>query len=167
MSKPLIILGSARKDGNTKQFIDRIFEEDEYELIDLLDHKLYSYNYLENYPSDDEFLEILKMFNDHSMVIWATPVYWYAMSSVLKKFFDRFTDITHDHEEVRQELKGCKTNLLSIGSSLELPVGFEVPFRDTAIYFDMVFQSSFYCPTKYLGKKSSIFTKIKQELVSD
>lgn len=76
MGRPLIILGSARKDSNTKQLIDRIFREEDYKLIDLLDHNIYPYNYPETYPDDDEFIAILKMFEDHSKVIWATPVYW-------------------------------------------------------------------------------------------
>ncbi len=167
MSRPLIILGSARKDSNTKELIEKIFNEEDYKLIDLLDHNIYPYNYLETYPNDDEFIAILKMFEDHSKVIWATPVYWYSMSGLLKTFFDRFTDITHDHPDVRSMLKGQHTYLLSIGSSGELPEGFEVPFRDTANYFNMVFRSSHYYSTKDLGKDGSFFINSRKELLED
>lgn len=89
------------------------------------------------------------------------------MSGLLKTFFDRFTDITHDHPEVRNMLKGQHTYLLSVGSAGELPEGFEVPFRDTANYFDMVFRSSYYFPTKDLGKDRSFFIKLREELLKD
>lgn len=165
MSKPLIILASARKDSNTSTFIQRIFEKEEYHLIDLLNHKVYPYNYEEKYPSDDKFIPIVRQLTNHQKIIWATPVYWYAMSSILKKFFDRFTDLTHGYKEIRKKLKGRHTDLLAVGSALELPEGFEVPFRDTAHYFDMHFNSSYYCPTKYLSKNSSIFIKIKNDII--
>ena len=150
MNPPLIIIGSARKDGNTLTFIKKAFENKKYQLIDLLEYNIHPYNYAEEYPDNDQFLSIMEKIVKHEKIVWATPVYWYAVSGILKDFFDRLTDLTHDHEEIRKALPSKKTYLMSVGSSDALPEGFEVPFRDTAHYFDMQYHGAFYTTKKKL-----------------
>ena len=53
--KPLLILGSARKQGETKIFLDKVFIDIDYTLIDLLDFHIAPYDYLNNYPDTDKF----------------------------------------------------------------------------------------------------------------
>lgn len=81
---------------------------------------------------------------DADNIIFATPVYWYAMSGRLKTFFDRLTDLLYTHKSIGKGLKAKKTYLIACGSDPELPEGFEVPFRRTSDYFEMSFQKSFY-----------------------
>ncbi|WP_181306791.1 hypothetical protein [Rufibacter sp. XAAS-G3-1] len=42
---PLILLGSARKDSDTRRFLQRIFQGTPHELIDLLNYTLLPYRY--------------------------------------------------------------------------------------------------------------------------
>ncbi len=146
-SKPLIILGSARKNGDTRKLVDQIFGNTEHALIDLLDHRIYPYNYEEIYPGDDEFMETAERMFEHQALVFATPVYWYSMSGQMKVFFDRITDLIRSKEEMRPRFKGKKVFLLTVSASPVLPVGFELPFSETAEYLNMEFGGHYFSPS--------------------
>ena len=145
---PLIIIGSARKQSETEQFAAEVFKNYDVEIIELLTSCIAPYNYLSTYPSDDAFREICKKMLLHRTIIFATPVYWYAMSGVMKTFFDRFTDIVTVQKEVGRQLRGKSIFLLAVGADPQLPPGFEVPFKLTAQYLDMVYGGCIYHSTK-------------------
>ncbi len=147
---PLVLLGSARPDGDTHKLVDLLFVENEIVKLDLLAYKIYPYSYPGQYPSDDQFLPVVQELLDHSILIFATPVYWYAMSGTMKTFFDRLTAIVTIQKQLGRQMKGKQMYLLAIGSEDELPAGFEVPFKQTAAYFKMQFNDSYYCRTKDL-----------------
>jgi multimeric flavodoxin WrbA len=157
--KPLIILGSARKNSDTQKLIELVFDGTEYELIDLLDYSVAHYNYKEEYPDTDEFLTIVEQILQHEVIVFATPVYWYSMSGYMKVFFDRLTDIVSSQKHLGRKLKDKKIALLSVSNSEALPEGFEVPFRDTANYLDMEYLGCFFSPSNELGNTDSIQEK--------
>lgn len=150
-SKPLIILASARKNSDTQKLVDLLFPSTEVDIVDLLDYKIYHYDYSGKYPTDDAFQELVQALLAHSVLVLATPVYWYSMSAHMKVFFDRLTDLVTIQKSLGRQLKGKKIFLVAVGSEEQLPVGFEVPFRLTAQYFDMQFVASYYCATKKLA----------------
>lgn len=84
--KPLVILASARKQGYTKDFLNKVFANKDYELVDLLDFSISPYSYVSNYPGTDEFFKIIDELIKHKVIVFATPVYWYAMSGIMKIF---------------------------------------------------------------------------------
>lgn len=132
--RPLVILGSARKHGETRDFLNKVFARIDYKLIDLLDFHISPYDYSNNYSDTDDFLKIVDELLKHRVIIFATPVYWYAMSGLMKKFFDRFADIVTTKKHSGRRLKGKSTLLLAVGADQELPNGFEVPFKLTSDY---------------------------------
>ncbi|MBN4072635.1 NAD(P)H-dependent oxidoreductase [Crocinitomix catalasitica] len=142
--RPLIIFGSARKDSNTRKLLDLHFTELDYEPIDLLDYKIYPYDYSTNYPADDSFFIIIDRLLRHDTIVFATPVYWYSMSGQMKTFFDRFSDLVTVRKELGRQLKGKRIFLVATGEGKELPDGFEVPFQLTSEYLDMEFVSVYY-----------------------
>jgi len=144
MQKPLIILASARKQSDTKIFVEKAFSEIDYDLIDLLDFQISSFDYAGIYPQDDEFMKIIDEMLRHNVIVFATPVYWYAMSGLLKNFFDRFTDIVTIKKQVGRNLKGKFIFLVAVGAEEKMPPGFELPFRSTSDYLDMNFIDSIY-----------------------
>ena len=158
-SHPLIILGSARKNSDTQKLIELVFDDKEYNLIDLLDYSITHYNYGEEYPTTDEFLTIIEQMLNHDTIVFATPVYWYSMSSYMKVFFDRLTDIVSSQKHLGRKLKGKKVALLTVSNSDALPQGFEVPFRDTASYLDMKYLGCFFSPSKELSNPPDIKAK--------
>lgn len=48
--QPLVILGSARKESDTRRLVDQLFEQEETQLLDLLDYPLHHYSYTGKYP---------------------------------------------------------------------------------------------------------------------
>ena len=148
--KPLVILGSARGDGDTRKLIDMVFGDSPYDMVDLLDYQIAPYNYREIYTEEDQFLEVANRLYEYSAIVFATPVYWYAMSGQMKIFFDRITDLLHTKEELRAKLKGKKIFVLAVSASPQLPEGFEYPFAETATYLNMEFGGSYFSPCYHL-----------------
>lgn len=144
---PLIILGSARKDGDTHSYTDFVFEGAAHKIIDLLDYKIYPYSYLNDYPDDDRFMEIAALMLQYKTIVFATPVYWYAMSGLMKALFDRFTDLVRVKKEMGRKLSDKSAFLLSIGSDPEMPEGFEIPFRLTCAYLGINYKRSLFFST--------------------
>lgn len=143
--KPLVILGSARKHSDTEKVVRQLFREQEMQVLDLLDYKLYPYSYSGEYPADDQFREVVHVLLQHQVLVWATPVYWYAMSSKMKVLFDRLTDLVTIQKPLGRQLKGKQTGMVAVGAEALLPEGYEVPFQLTATYFGMAYVAGIYC----------------------
>jgi putative NADPH-quinone reductase len=148
MSKPLVILGSARKESDTGKFVDQIFEGVDYTLVDLLDLEINRYDYTHHYPSEDGYNTVVEEMMKHRTIVFATPVYWYAMSSLMKTVFDRFSDLVTYKKTVGRQLKGKNGLLIAVGADTILPDGFEIPFRNTADYLNIEWRGSIYHSTK-------------------
>jgi multimeric flavodoxin WrbA len=133
----IVVLGSNRKNSNTKKFVTETYDLLPEQLIDLLDYQIAHYNYDEVYPEQDQFKAIIAKVLHYDMIVLATPVYWYAMSGLMKIFFDRFTDLMSSDKATGRKLKGKTVKLMVVGAEAQIPEGFEVPFKSTAEYFDM------------------------------
>lgn len=96
---------------------------------------------------DDCFFEISKKMIASDVVVFATPVYWYAMSAQMKVFFDRLSDLISKRKEDGRALKGREVYLLVNGTGRDIPEGFVVPFARTSQYFDMIFKDTHYVYT--------------------
>lgn len=143
MGKVLVILGSNREDSNTRKALESHLPFNDYELVDLAKLQLEHYSYDPVKPQDD-FLEVARKMTEADTIVFATPVYWYAMSAVMKIFFDRLSDLITTSKPIGRALAGKTTYLFSTGSDLELPEGFEVPFRRTSEYFSMNYKKVIY-----------------------
>jgi multimeric flavodoxin WrbA len=153
---PLIILASARKHSDTQKLVELVFKDIDITLVDLLDYKIAQYNYEEEYPTDDEFLKVVEQMLTHQLIVFATPVYWYAMSGYMKVFFDRLTDIVSSQKHLGRKLKGKRAALIAVSTDEELPEGFEVPFKRTAEYFDMEYSCCFFSPAKAINNPTQM-----------
>jgi multimeric flavodoxin WrbA len=140
----LVILASARENSNTMKALERLCPFEKYETVDLRTITVGYYRYDASYPKNDDFLSIVTRMQEADVIVFATPVYWYAMSGLMKVFFDRFTDLLTIHKSVGRQLKGKEVYLIAQGSEASLPEGFEIPFRRTSDYFKMEFRKSFY-----------------------
>jgi multimeric flavodoxin WrbA len=94
----------------------------------------------------DDFHTVVQQMGAHDHLVFATPVYWYAMSSVMKTFFDRLTDLLLDKDSraAGRALAGRDVWLLATGTDEALPLGFHEPFARTAAYFGMRWRQAFY-----------------------
>ena len=138
METPLVILGSARSEGNTKEVIDKLMQNKRFEFLDLNKYQINGFKYDTTY--NDDFIPVINKIIESEKIIFATPVYWYTMSYVMKIFIDRCSELLTKYKTQAKKLKNKSFFLVSTSSGQLLPEGFETPFRGLAIYFDMVFK---------------------------
>jgi len=141
----LILLGSARSNGNTAHAARHLATGlgDGCGLIDLLERRIDRYAY-DAPPGRDDFLAIAERMLAHHHLIFATPVYWYAMSGIMKTLFDRLTDLIYGAREQARALAGRRMWVLATGTDRDLPAGFQEPFARTAGYLGMRWCGSAY-----------------------
>jgi multimeric flavodoxin WrbA len=149
--KPLVILGSARPDGETRRAIEIAFPNNA-DLVVLSHHHIGGYDYAHS-NDGDEFRLVMEAMLKHERLVFATPVYWYAMSAPLKIFFDRLTDLLETAKAGGRALTGKKVWMMASGTEEALPEGFEVPFRRTAEYFAMEYRG---CVYLYTGQHADL-----------
>ena len=139
----LIIAGSARPDGNTGRIVAELRTQfgENGTLIDLADLAIGPFRYGGSLDRDDLVAVVSAMLASHHLV-FATPVYWYAMSGAMKTLFDRFTDLLGRPEG--RALAGRQVWLVATGTDPALPEGFDVPFARTAEWFDMAWRGATY-----------------------
>jgi GrpB-like predicted nucleotidyltransferase (UPF0157 family) len=134
--KILIVVGSSEGHQNTKKYSLDCFSNQNHEVVDLFESGLQAYSYKK--VPDDVFFRTVEKIIQADLTVLATPVYWYSMSGVMKDFLDRFSNLmSGPNKNLGESLYGKKVMLLATGSDLKLPMGFEVPFVSTAIYFGM------------------------------
>lgn len=152
--KGVIIQGSSRSNGNTNKIVSFVKEKTEFDIIDLKSKNISRFDY--NFKNlDDDFIPLMKEIVDkYDTIIFATPVYWYSMSGIMKTFFDRITDCLKVEKEIGRKLRGKTMGMISCGSDSELKEGFKMPFVESANYLGM----------HYLG---DIHTWMENEMISE
>ncbi|CAA9197026.1 flavodoxin family protein [Flavobacterium collinsii] len=135
--KKVIILGSSRKNGNTTRIADEISKETGIEVIDLSDYNISYYDYESKNREDDFFPLIKGIIEKYDTLIFATPIYWYNMSGIMKVFFDRFSDLIRIEKETGRKLRGKKIGVISNSHDNEIEDSFYIPFKKSADYLGM------------------------------
>lgn len=135
--KPLIISGSARRDGNTKILTEELIRLSSWNIVDLNDYDFSYYDY-EHRNRHDDFLKLMRdIISKRDTLIFVTPVYWYSMSGIMKVFFDRLTDLLTIEKELGRKLRGKKVGALSCSAGDNLGEYFWLPFSKTCEYLGM------------------------------
>lgn len=135
--KTVIIQGSSRIKGNTKKILDLFKEQIEFDVINLAEQNIGQFDYDFNNQHDDFKGLFEKIVNDYDIILFATPVYWYAMSGLMKTFFDRITDFLKIDKVNGRKLKGKYAGAISCGSDGNEWDGFFMPFKNSSAYLGM------------------------------
>ncbi|WP_264531892.1 flavodoxin family protein [Flavobacterium sp. N502540] len=135
--KKVIILGSSRKNGNTTRIADEISKETGIDIINLSDYNISYYDYESKNREDDFFPLIKDIIEKYDTLIFATPIYWYNMSGIMKVFFDRFSDLIRIEKETGRKLRGKKIGVISNSHDNEIEESFYIPFKKSADYLGM------------------------------
>ena len=136
-TKTLIIMGSSRSYGDTRKIVDVIIAKTNANFIDLNAYKISYFDY-DHRNKGDDFVEIATKMVQYEQIIFATPVYWYAMSAQLKTFFDRMSDLLKIRKPLGRQLrKGKKMFSIACSSDSTAYEGFTMPFKKTAEYLGM------------------------------
>jgi len=154
MNKTVIIQGSSRSGGDTNKIVNYMASKNTIDVIDLHNKNIGHYDY-EYKNKDDDFIELItNIIKTYDNIIFATPVYWYSMSGVLKVFFDRISDILRIHKDTGRQLRGKNMAMISTSNHDDLIDGFNMPFVESAKYLGM----------NYLG---DIHTYIKNDTLNE
>lgn len=137
--RKVIILGSSRKDGDTRLLVDRVQMLSGWDLIDLNEYDISYYDYEHRNAGDDYLPLMRRLVEQYEVMIFATPVYWYSMSGIMKVFFDRFTDLLEIDKDLGRRLRGKKMAAISCSIGNHLGDAFWLPFRETADYLGMTY----------------------------
>ncbi len=144
MNKILLLLGSSRSHGNTHKVADFVQQKLNADLLDLNDFDISYYDY-EHRNQGDDFLPLMeKIAENYEVIIFATPVYWYSMSAVMKTFFDRMSDLLTIRKELGRKLRGKKMGAISCGYDDDTVEGLDMPFRESANYLGMEYLGHVY-----------------------
>lgn len=134
--KTIIIQGSSRSNGNTHKITQILQNHLAADVIDLSQLHIGQYDY-ENANQNDDFMATIKKIVEYDSIIFATPVYWYAMSGTMKTFFDRITACLKTEKETGRKLRGKNMAAMSCGSDNAEHEGFFIPFEKSADYLGM------------------------------
>jgi len=138
--KTIVIFASARRNGNTGKITDWIANALAIEVIDLSAKNITAYDY-DHKNLHDDFLPTMDYILQYDNIIFASPVYWYAMSAQMKVFIDRTTDLL-DVETLKNQgraLRGKTAYIISTSISAQAGNSFIDSFTNTFNYLGMKF----------------------------
>ncbi len=137
MNKGIIILGSSRSKGDTFTSVSYLKEITGYEIVDLNQKDIGHYDY--NHKNiDDDFNFLFKgIVQNYQTIIFATPVYWYTMSGIMKTFLDRISDFLDHEKEYGRMLRDKNMAVISCSNDANCPTEFNLPFSRSADYLGM------------------------------
>jgi multimeric flavodoxin WrbA len=140
MRSTIALFSSSRRLGNTGRLTDRIASELNMEVVDLAGLRMTSYDY-HHLNRNDDFEPLMKRVMAHDQIIFATPIYWYAVSPAMKVFLDRLSDFLElpDLLSEGRRLRGKDAYVACTSSSDEPSVEFMGAFRETFNYLGMRF----------------------------
>jgi multimeric flavodoxin WrbA len=140
MLNTIALFSSSRRSGNTGQFMDRIASELAVEVVDLAKLRLSPYDY-DHRNRYDDFEPLMERVLSHEQVIFATPIYWYAVSPAMKVFLDRISDFLElpDLLPKARQLRGKNAFIVCTSICEEPSPAFITAFRETFDYLGMKF----------------------------
>jgi multimeric flavodoxin WrbA len=142
----IVIVGSSRNDGDTTALVKGLIKKTKWDLVNLNDYSFSYYDYKHKNRNDDYLPLMKQMVEKYDTLIFATPIYWYAMSGIMKVFFDRITDLMTIEKELGRKLRGKKMAVISCSNGGNLGEYFWLPFSESAKYLGM----------KYIGNIHTI-----------
>lgn len=137
MKTKLIIQASSKSKGNTYKTVNYLNKNNDFDIIDLATKTIGHFDYDFKNANDDFLLLAEEIVQKYDTIIFATPMYWYTMSGMLKVFFDRMSDLLHYKKELGRLLRGKKMGFISNSADNDRPEGFAMPFIKSADYLGM------------------------------
>lgn len=83
----LFINGSPNKNGNTASLADKFLKGKNYETLNLVDYKIYSYG--QNF-ADDQLDEVIAKMREADTIVIGSPLYWHNICGSVRDLLDRF-----------------------------------------------------------------------------
>lgn len=101
MEKIVFVNGSPNKNGNTAALAKTLLRGKEYETINLVDYKVYSFG---QEFADDQLSEIMAKMKSADVIVMGSPLYWYNICGATRNLIDRFYGIVSQGEFSGREM---------------------------------------------------------------
>ncbi len=137
MNKGIIILASSRSNGDTFKSVSYLRDVTGFEIIDLNQKDIGHYDYEFNNKNDDFNYLFKGIVQNYETIVFATPVYWYTMSGIMKTFLDRISDFLNHEKDYGRMLRGKNMAMISCSNDNDRPEEFNMPFSRSAAYLGM------------------------------
>jgi len=169
MPSTIALFASSRRNGNTGQLMDRIADELGIEVVDLAEKSISPFDY-DHKNRGDDFEPLIDRVLGFDQIIFASPVYWYAVSAQMKVFIDRLSDLLDIPELLDQgrRLRDKRAHVVCTSISEDVDPPFFEAFRDTFEYLGMEFGAFMhancedgYEPSKYEDDVKSFIKQVK------
>ena len=159
--KKVVIVGSSRNDGDSAALTKELIKQSEWDIINLNDYDFSYFDYKHENRNDEYSTLMNKIITQYDTLIFATPVYWYAMSGIMKVFFDRITDLLTIEKEIGRQLRGKKMAVISCSKGDNLGDHFWLPFSETAKYLGMEYVGNIHTlANEKIDQKVAEFVKL-------
>lgn len=86
MKQILFINGSPNHDGNTATMAKQMLADREYEILNLIDYKIYP---LGQSFDDDQFETVMQKMLEADVLVMGSPVYWHSLTGQFHTLLDR------------------------------------------------------------------------------
>lgn len=138
MRSAIALFASSRRNGNTGRLIDRVAGELKIEVVDLSEFVISAFDYDHRNRSDD-FEPLMEKVLRHEQIIFASPVYWYAVAPQMKIFLDRISDYLDlpDLLEQGRSLRGKTGYIVCTSTEDDVCAPFTEAFQETFKYLGM------------------------------
>ncbi|AJS59483.1 flavodoxin family protein [Paenibacillus sp. IHBB 10380] len=143
----VVLYGSSRRHGNSDKLADLLVEGLDADRIYLSDYNLqpitdYRHTEPRAYPNDD-YHELIDRVLEQDTIVFATPIYWYGISGVMKTFIDRWSQsLREDRDHFLSKMSAKKAYVIAVGDDephlkgLPLIQQFQYIFDFTHTQFD-------------------------------
>ncbi len=141
----IVIFGSARENGETRKVVDSVFQGQEFRFVDLKTLNISPFDYQQQNQNDD-FLPLMEELVQYTNIVLASPVYWYSVSSHMKIFMDRWSDLLTSRKDLAKKIEGKKLFLIGCFGT-DFPLGcmsFESPIRHSCNYLNIHYGGAYY-----------------------
>ncbi|KID56292.1 FMN reductase [Pseudoalteromonas luteoviolacea] len=148
----IIVYSSAKKLGNTGNAVEELATEFDAQTLFLDDYVIHDYSY-DHKNKDDDFRSLFRRILQFDHVIFASPVYWYAVTPRMKAFIDRITEFMDDEllkPELR-ELRSKQFSILSTSIHETAPQPFTEVLQKTFEYLGMTLKGQYHKQYPYEG----------------
>ncbi|MFJ7185081.1 flavodoxin family protein [Lysinibacillus xylanilyticus] len=115
-------IGSSRADSNSEQLADYVLEGISHQKIDLKKIAIEPINDLRHDDNgfqlvEDDYDQIIHAFLTSDVVVFATPIYWYSMSGIMKNMIDRLSQAIRDERfpQLKEKLQTTEAIVLAVG----------------------------------------------------
>ncbi len=140
MPSTIALFSSFRRYGNTGQLIDRIAVDLRIEVVDLAGLRMSPYDY-DHLNRNDDFEPLMHRVLAHDQIIFATPIYWSAVSPAMKVLLDRISDLLElpDLLPVGRRLRNKTAYVVCTSVRADPSAAFMDSFAETFDYLGMNF----------------------------